>query len=80
MVKQFQAAPNTIGDMAKKKPTGKTPRYPSRDRVKYVPIPIELWAKLDVLGKPDERSVSYMTRKAIRKLIAELEGTDHDAD
>jgi hypothetical protein len=52
--------------MAEKKP-GK--RYPSRDKVKYVPIPLDMWQALKARGEPDERSVSFMARKAIREFL-----------
>lgn len=44
-------------------------KYPSREKVKYIPIPVELWDELDALGKADERSVSYMARKLIRAAL-----------
>ena len=49
--------------IADKKPK---PKFPSREKVKYVPIPKEMWAELETMGEADERSVSYMVRKAIR--------------
>lgn len=50
-----------------KKPKAK--RYPSRDKVKYVPIPVEMWDALERLGAKDERSVSFMARRAIREFL-----------
>lgn len=47
----------------------KAKRYPSRDKVKYIPIPTEMWDDLETLAQPDERSVSYMVRKAIREFL-----------
>ena len=52
-----------VGMAEKKKP------FPSRANVKYVPIPKSMWAELKALGAPDERSVSYMTRRAVREFI-----------
>jgi len=75
----MRAPSGTVYDdrMSEKK---KAKRYPSRDKVKYVPIPIEMWEELDSLGKPDERSVSYMTRKAIRELIERAKESPADTD
>lgn len=63
--------------MADKK---KAKRFPSRDKVKYVPIPVEMWAELESIGKPDERSVSYMTRKAIRQFLERVENQETEDD
>jgi hypothetical protein len=52
-------------------PKKKAKKYPSRDKVKYVPIPLDLWDELEQLGKADDRSVSYMARKTIRLGIVE---------
>lgn len=47
-------------------------RYPSRDRTKYVAIPLEEWAQLKALADEQDRSVSYMAKQAVRKLLAEV--------
>lgn len=59
-------------DMPKKPKAPKTtPRVvpPSRQKLKYVPFPKDLWEKLKALGKADERSVAYMIRVAAREFI-----------
>jgi hypothetical protein len=47
----------------------KPPRYPSRAAVKYVGIPKEFWDILEAMGAPDDRSVAWMARKAIREYL-----------
>jgi len=64
-----------MADSKKQKPK----RYPSRDKVKYVPVPLDMWDALEELGKTDDRSVSYMARKAIREFL-KREGKPTDAD
>jgi len=63
------------GTMPEKK---KAKRYPSRDRVKYIPVAVEQWDRLEELGKPDERSVSYMVRRAIREMLERIERGETD--
>lgn len=66
-----------LASMAKRKTTPpveppeppKPTRYPSREKVKYVAVPVEFWDILEAMGKPDDRSVSYMVRKALREFL-----------
>lgn len=63
--------------VAKKRPKpsdsgDKSKRYPSRDKVKYIAIPTDLYRVLKGLGKRDERSASYMGRKAVQKFLTDL--------
>jgi hypothetical protein len=48
----------------KKATTAKT--YPSRENIKYVPVTRADWDALKALGDADQRSVAFMTKKAIR--------------
>jgi predicted transcriptional regulator len=57
--------------MAKEKP--RTKKFPSREGIKYIPLPVELWERLAAIGKKDERSVSFMGRKAVRKFVEDEE-------
>lgn len=56
-------------DMAKKKTDTDAKRYPSRDKVKYVAVPVEYWDVLNDIGGEEERSVSYMAKIAIREFL-----------
>jgi hypothetical protein len=56
--------------MAKKKPGGK--RYPSRDNTKYVGLPLAMWRVLKAVGQEQERSASYMARKAVQAMLEAL--------
>ena len=47
----------------------KAKRYPSRDRVKYIPVPTDWWQALADFGSEDDRSAAYMGRKAIREFL-----------
>lgn len=53
--------------MSKKRPTKK---YPSREKVSYVGIPRELKEALEEEAKKDERSTSWMARKAIKEFLS----------
>lgn len=60
-----------VATMAKRKPPEEPPvkRYPSRDNIKYVALPLELWERLKGLADDEDRSVSWMVRKAVRELL-----------
>lgn len=54
----------------------KTPKYPSREKLKYVGIPKEYWAIADALTADGEkyegRSVAFLVKVAVRAwLVAE---------
>lgn len=57
--------------MSKKKqpPEGDEPkpRYPSREKTKYVAITLDDWKYLESLGRIRDRSASYLARIAIRE-------------
>lgn len=56
-----------------KEPTAKTPRYPSRDKIKYAGIPSDYWDLLESLtvegAKFEGRSVSFLTKLAVRAFL-----------
>ena len=76
MMVETRPGSDTMVGMAEPK---KKKRFPSRDKVKYIPIPTDIWDALKSLGAPDERSVSYMARKAMREFL-ERSGKRPDAD
>jgi len=57
--------------MAKKNTgaSGDAKRYPSRDKFKYVAVPVEFWDVLNVIGQEEERSVAYMVKVAVREWL-----------
>jgi len=57
-----------------KKANSPKPVPPSRQRLKYVPFPKDLWDELKELGKADERSVAYMLRLAAKEFIERSNG------
>lgn len=54
-----------------KRTTKSTPATvpPSRKNIKYVPIPKPEWEQMKALGKPQERSVAFMVKTAVREFI-----------
>jgi hypothetical protein len=61
--------------MAKQKPgSPKASVPPSRKLLKYVPLPKTEWQRLKELGEPQERSVAYMVKQAVREFIAKHGG------
>ena len=65
---------SNVFDMAKgDKKTAKKKPYPSRLKVKYVQIPKAYWEMLDGLtadgAKHEGRSVAYLARIAVKKLL-----------
>ncbi len=61
-----------LGVAEKKKAKPEPKRHPSRDKVRYVALPLLMHRALKGVGKQDDRSVSYMTRKAVRMLLEQL--------
>lgn len=69
--------PDNLLTMPKKptkpKTTGKTPRYPSREKIKYAGLPKDYWDLLEsltgVAGKYERRSVSFLATLAVRKFL-----------
>lgn len=60
--------------MPKREPRpGPAKRYPSREAVKSVWIPVDLWKILEKMGEAEERSVAYYVRKYVRECL-EREG------
>ena len=58
--------------MAKKKPVGKPgerKRYPSRENTRYVALPLALYEVLEVIGLEEDRSISWLARKAVREFL-----------
>jgi hypothetical protein len=53
--------------MAKKKKEPK--RYPSRENTRYVALPLSMYEILESLGAREERSTSWIARKAIREFL-----------
>lgn len=53
-------------EMAKKRTT---PKYPSRENVKYVPVSKIDWEGMKVLADAEDRSVAYMVKRAIRQFL-----------
>lgn len=53
-----------------KKPDGDKPKqYPSRANVKYVGISLDLYEQLQQIGEQEDRSASWLARKAIREYL-----------
>lgn len=52
------------GNDAHKKP------FPSRKNVRYVGLPVELHAELKQAANEEDRSVSWMARRAVREFLA----------
>ena len=50
-----------------KKPAKK--RFPSREKIKYVYISVDLWNRLKAVAESQERSVAYIARKAVEKFL-----------
>jgi len=59
--------------MSKRKSGGEPgKRYPSRDRIKYVGIPVEMYAVLEEFARRDgndPRSVSWAARLMLREIL-----------
>lgn len=49
-------------------------RYPSRDKYKYVILPVELHSQLEAIGRQEERKVPYYVRLAVREWLARRKG------
>jgi hypothetical protein len=54
----------------------KTPKYPSRDKIKYAGIPEEYWDALEAMGKEEDgpfhkRSCAYLVTLAVRRFLTE---------
>jgi hypothetical protein len=58
--------------MAKKRKETDPPSGRRAD-VKYVAIPLELWRKLKELADRDERSVSWVARRAVKEFLSQRE-------
>lgn len=56
-------------DNPKPKPEAAGKRYPSRDQTKYVALPLDVWTKLKALADADDRSVSWMAKRAVLEYI-----------
>lgn len=41
----------------------------NRANVKYIALPVDLWEQLKELADREDRSVSWMGRKAVRELV-----------
>ncbi len=60
---------NSIMAERKRKPKKPAKRSPSRDTYTYVYIPNELAEKLKVIADQQDRSLSYMAKKAVEHFI-----------
>lgn len=57
---------------SKKKPDDKPVRYPSRENTRYVAVPLAMYEVLKRIADADERSTSFVARKAIREYLEKL--------
>lgn len=69
--------------MAKKKPVQNDPpeqpkpepekkKYPSRTRVKYLLIPVEMHEELSRIAEEEERQLSVVAKRAVREFLERL--------
>jgi hypothetical protein len=59
--------------MAKKKKSDAAGPFPSRKRVKYAGIRLEVYDALEAAGTPFERSISYMATLGGKLILAWME-------
>lgn len=57
-------------------PPRKTPRYPSRDKIKYAGIPEEYWNALEAMGDEEDgpfhkRSCAYLVTLAVKQFLTQ---------
>jgi len=62
-------APTVANKPKKNDDDSKPKRYPSRANVKYVGISLDLYQQLQDVGEQEDRSASWLARKAIREFL-----------
>ncbi len=64
--------------MAKKKPDdepgaeAKKPKYPSRAKVKYLLVPVDIFEEIKRIAEEEERQISTVARRALRYYLESI--------